>query len=98
MATGMLACSVLISPPNTVDQDSTLIIVTKKGGETIMELLKRLVVEEEGQGLVEYSLIVLLVALVFWVAIQGTNADQALSNAWNDITACLNGGTAAAGC
>jgi hypothetical protein len=30
-----------------------------------MELLKRLVVEEEGQGLVEYSLIVLLVALVF---------------------------------
>ena len=36
-----------------------------------MELLKRLVVEEEGQGLVEYSLIVLLVALVFWVAVRG---------------------------
>ena len=34
-----------------------------------MELLKRLVVEEEGQGLVEYTLIVLLVALVFWVAL-----------------------------
>jgi Flp pilus assembly pilin Flp len=59
-----------------------------------MELLKRLVVEEEGQGLVEYSLIVLLVALVFWVAIQGTNADDALSNAWNDIVNCLNSGTA----
>jgi Flp pilus assembly pilin Flp len=83
-----------------VDQDSilNLLIVTKKGGERIMELLKRLVVEEEGQGLVEYSLIVLLVALVFWVAIQGTNADDALSNAWNDIVACLNGGTAATGC
>ena len=38
-----------------------------------MELLKRLVVEEEGQGLVEYTLIVLLVALVFWVAIRSTN-------------------------
>ena len=41
-----------------------------------MELLKRLVVEEEGQGLVEYTLIVLLVALVFWVAVKGTNADH----------------------
>jgi Flp pilus assembly pilin Flp len=63
-----------------------------------MELLKRLVVEEEGQGLVEYSLIVLLVALVFWVAVRGTNVDQALSNAWSNISTCLNGGTAAIGC
>ena len=55
-----------------------------------MELLKRLVVEEEGQGLVEYTLIVLLVALVFWVAVKGTNADQALSNAWTSIVGCLN--------
>ena len=38
-----------------------------------MELLKRLVVEEDGQGLVEYTLIVVLVALVFWVAIKSTN-------------------------
>ena len=57
-----------------------------------MELLKRLVVEEEGQGLVEYTLIVLLVALVFWVAVKGTNADLALTNAWNDIVGCLNTG------
>ena len=34
-----------------------------------MELLQRLWVEEDGQGLVEYTLIVVLVALVFWVAI-----------------------------
>ena len=39
----------------------------------MINLLKRLVVEEEGQGLVEYTLIVLLVALVFWVAVKGTN-------------------------
>ena len=38
-----------------------------------MELLKRLMVEEDGQGLVEYTLIVVLVALVFWVAIKSTN-------------------------
>jgi pilus assembly protein Flp/PilA len=57
-----------------------------------MELLKRLVVEEEGQGLVEYSLIVLLVALVFWVAVKGTNVNGALSAAWTDIVGCLNNG------
>ena len=58
-----------------------------------MELLKRLVVEEEGQGLVEYSLIVLLVALVFWVAVKGTGVDQALQTTWGDIVTCLNSGT-----
>ena len=50
-----------------------------------MELLKRLVVEEEGQGLVEYTLMVLLVVLVFWVAIRSTNIGQALSDSWNDV-------------
>jgi Flp pilus assembly pilin Flp len=65
-------------------------MVVKKGGERIMELLKRLVVEEEGQGLVEYTLIVLLVALVFWVAVRSTNIGGALSNAWVDVTNELN--------
>jgi Flp pilus assembly pilin Flp len=62
-----------------------------------MELLKRLVVEEEGQGLVEYSLIVLLVALVFWVAVKGADIDGALSSTWGTIAGCLSAGTAA-GC
>ena len=60
-------------------------MVVKKGGERIMELLKRLVVEEEGQGLVEYTLMVLLVVLVFWVAIRSTNIGGALSDSWNDV-------------
>jgi Flp pilus assembly pilin Flp len=68
-------------------------VVKTKGGERIMELLKRLVVEEEGQGLVEYTLIVLLVALVFWVAIRSTNANTALSNSWNQIVSALNNPT-----
>ena len=55
-----------------------------------MELLKRLVTEEEGQGLVEYTLIVLLVALVFWVAIRDTNIGTELTNAWSQVTACLS--------
>jgi Flp pilus assembly pilin Flp len=54
-----------------------------------MELLKRLVVEEEGQGLVEYTLIVLLVTLVFWVAIRNTNIGVQLANAWGDVINCL---------
>jgi Flp pilus assembly pilin Flp len=54
-----------------------------------MNLLKRLVVEEEGQGLVEYTLIVLLVALVFWVAVKGTNIGSALTASWGNVTDCL---------
>ena len=73
-------------------------MIVKKGGERTMELLKRLVVEEEGQGLVEYTLIVLLVALVFWVAVKGTGADTALSGAWRNIVTCLGQGTASGGC
>jgi Flp pilus assembly pilin Flp len=54
-----------------------------------MELFKRLIVEEDGQGLVEYTLIVLLVALVFWVAIKDTNIGSTLSTGWSNINTCL---------
>jgi Flp pilus assembly pilin Flp len=54
-----------------------------------MELLKRLMVEEDGQGLVEYTLIVVLVALVFWVAIKGTNIGDKLASGWSKIGACV---------
>jgi Flp pilus assembly pilin Flp len=64
-------------------------MIVKKGGERIMELLKRLVVEEEGQGLVEYTLIVLLVALVFWLAVREADVGTHLSNAWGSVTECL---------
>jgi Flp pilus assembly pilin Flp len=63
--------------------------LTKKGGERFMELLKRLLVEEEGQGLVEYTLIVVLVALVFWVAIKNTNIGSQLASGWSKVTACV---------
>jgi len=54
-----------------------------------MELLKRLLVEEDGQGLVEYTLIVVLVALVFWVAIKNTDIGNGLASGWSKITACV---------
>ena len=51
-----------------------------------MKLFKRLFVEEEGQGLVEYTLIVVLVALVFWVAIKSTNIGSGLAAGWSKGT------------
>jgi Flp pilus assembly pilin Flp len=54
-----------------------------------MEVLKRLLVEDNGQGLVEYTLIVVLVALVFWVAIKNTNIGSELGNAWSKVSTCV---------
>jgi Flp pilus assembly pilin Flp len=54
-----------------------------------MELLQHLWVEEDGQGLVEYTLIVVLVALVFWVAIKNTDVGNQLSSGWSKVTACV---------
>ena len=61
-----------------------------EGREDTMELLKRLEVEEDAQGLVEYTLIVVLVALVFWVAIKNTNLGSQLASGWSRISACVS--------
>ena len=53
------------------------------------KLLGRLLVEDSGQGLVEYTLIVVLVALVFWVAIKSTNIGSGLASGWSKITDCF---------
>jgi Flp pilus assembly pilin Flp len=39
--------------------------------------------------LVEYTLIVVLVALVFWVAIKQTNIGSQLASGWSKVTACV---------
>ena len=54
-----------------------------------MNLFKRLLLEEDGQGLVEYTLIVVLVALVFWVGIRNTNIGNQLASGWSKVTACV---------
>jgi len=46
-------------------------------------------IEEDGQGLVEYALIVLLVVFVFWVTIKNTNIGNQLSASWSNIGSCL---------
>ena len=54
-----------------------------------MNLIRRLQVEEKGQGLVEYTLIVVLVALVFWVGIKSTNIGDKLASGWSQVSACV---------
>ncbi len=48
-----------------------------------MELIKRLVIEENGQGLTEYALILGLVVLGFWLAIKNTNLGPSIANIFN---------------
>ena len=54
-----------------------------------MPLWKRLWQEENGQGLVEYTLVVVLVALVFWMGIRNTNVGVSLSNGWSRVLSCV---------
>jgi pilus assembly protein Flp/PilA len=58
-----------------------------KGGKN-MELIKRFIQEEEGQGLVEYALIAALIAVVCVAALQaiGTNANTKLTSVKNALT------------
>lgn len=44
---------------------------------------------QDGQGLVEYTLIIVLVALVFWVAIKETDIGTTLKNQWDAVDTCL---------
>jgi Flp pilus assembly pilin Flp len=53
-------------------------------------LLKRLSVEEDGQGLVEYTFVVLLAALVFWMGVRDTNVGTTLTSLWVKISDCVN--------
>ena len=54
-----------------------------------MELIKILINDESGQGLVEYALIVGLIALVAILAIKG--AGTQVNNIWTKITTGLGG-------
>ncbi|MGH7794596.1 MAG: Flp family type IVb pilin [Candidatus Binatia bacterium] len=54
-----------------------------------MNLLTQLWLEEDGQGLVEYTLVVVLVALVFWMGIRDTGVGTALANGWSKVLDCV---------
>ncbi len=52
-----------------------------------MELLKRLMVDEDGQGVVEYTLMIGLVVLGIWVAVQILDIPGAVSTLWTNVDA-----------
>jgi Flp pilus assembly pilin Flp len=60
-----------------------------KEWEAIMCLLKRLCREEDGQGLTEYTLVIVLVALVFWIGVRDTQVGQSLVQAWAKVLDCV---------
>jgi Flp pilus assembly pilin Flp len=54
-----------------------------------MHLLKKLLWQENGQGTVEYTLIVLVVALIFWMGVGSTDIGTSLTNGWSKISDCV---------
>jgi Flp pilus assembly pilin Flp len=57
-------------------------------GERVMKLIKNLR-NERGQGLMEYTLIVFLVALVFWGGMRSTNIGDELAGSWSKVIDCI---------
>jgi Flp pilus assembly pilin Flp len=49
--------------------------------------------EEEGQNIVEYTLMIGLVVLVIWAAVEALGIDTAVNTVWNNVKTEL--GTAA---
>ncbi len=61
-----------------------------------MEILKRLVMEEDGQGITEYALILGLVVFGIWLAVSQTGIGQAIANMFTQVKTQVNtcaGGT-----
>jgi Flp pilus assembly pilin Flp len=54
-----------------------------------MNLLKRLWHEEDGQGLIEYTFVVLLVALVFWMGVRDTAIGASLAASLAKVSNCV---------
>ncbi len=55
-----------------------------------MDILKRLIVDEDGQGVIEYTLMVGLVVLVIWAAIFTFGIPTALGTLWQSVSDALN--------
>ncbi len=58
-----------------------------------MELLKRLMTEEEGQGIVEYALIVALVVFVIWSAVTVAGIGEGVSDIFNAVGTAVENAT-----
>ena len=54
-----------------------------------MDLFKRLIVEEEGQGLVEYTLLIGVPVLALWAAVNYSGVKTQISNLWGKAASQL---------
>jgi Flp pilus assembly pilin Flp len=54
-----------------------------------MDILKRLLVNEEGQDLVEYSLMIGLVVIGIWLFISLLGIPAAVQNIWTQVSAAV---------
>lgn len=62
-----------------------------------MSLLKRLWLKEDGQGLVEYTLVMVLVALVLWLGVRDTQVANRLVEGWSRVVDCVTSPFSCAG-
>jgi Flp pilus assembly pilin Flp len=72
-----------------VEEKRQLIKKRPYGGTEVANLLKRLWVEQDGQGLVEYTLVVLLVAMVFWLGVKDSEIGGSLTKRWDKVVECV---------
>ena len=54
-----------------------------------MELCKRLIVEEDGQGLVEYTLLIGVLVLALWAAVSFSGVKNQISTLWGRVASQL---------
>jgi len=54
--------------------------------------------KNRGQGLVEYTLLLVLVALVFWVTMKNSGVGDAIKDQWVAVKSCLDAPINTAGC
>ncbi len=50
-----------------------------------MEFLNRLIVEEDGQGLVEYTLVICVLVVAFWTAVNFSDVKTQVSALWGKV-------------
>jgi Flp pilus assembly pilin Flp len=55
-----------------------------------MRALRKLLDQENGQGLVEYTMIMFLVAFALWVAVRDTTVASSLASNWTTIVTCIS--------
>ncbi len=55
-----------------------------------MELLRRVFWEEEGQNVIEYTLMIGLVVLTIWLAVNAAGINDTLSDIWSGVRSGLS--------